>query len=162
MTFNFVSSEVREPREETLPEKVIFTWPALSLRRNATETLVTRKPLSLGPSFGRQTSCCPFCTVSFRLPVFAVMPKTAGCSSVRVSAASLDLLVVCARTGNAMQVDSPMTAARRVTLMVIPIAPKRVADGDRPALPSDAGKVKLHSSFLAGKRSTAQTSGGSD
>src|SRR5262249_17030934 len=32
----------------------------------------------------------------------------------------LGRLCACARTGNAMQVESPMTAARRVTLMVIP------------------------------------------
>ena len=48
------------------------------------------------------------------------MSKTAGCSSVTESAASLGLLVVCARTGTAMQVESPTSAARRVTLIVIP------------------------------------------
>ena len=107
--------------------KVIFTWPPLSLRRNATEILVIRKPPSLGPPFGRQTSCCPFCTVSFRLPVFAAISNTAGCSSVANPSASLGRLGVCARTGNAMQVENPMSAARRVTLMVIPVAPKRLA-----------------------------------
>src|SRR5262249_40396379 len=104
-----------------------FHLPPLSLRRNAIEILLTRKAPSLGPPFGRQTSCCPFCTVSFRLPVFAAMSKTAGCSSVTESAASLGPLVVCARTGTAMQVESPTSAARRVTLIVIPVAPKRLA-----------------------------------
>jgi hypothetical protein len=78
------------------------------------------------PPFGRHTSCCPFCTVSFRLPVFGAMSKTAGCSSVTESAVSLGLLVVCARTGAATQVESPMSAARRVTLIVIPVAPERL------------------------------------
>src|SRR5262249_41549179 len=47
--------------------------------------------------------------------------------SVTESAASLGLLVVCARTGAATQVESPTSAARRVTLIVIPVAPKRMA-----------------------------------
>jgi hypothetical protein len=39
----------------------------------------------------------------------------------------LDLLGACARSGDATQVESPTRAARRVRLIVIPIAPKHLA-----------------------------------
>ena len=91
------------------------------------------------------------------------MSKTAGCSSVTESAASLGLLVVCARTGTAMQVESPTSAARRVTLIVIPGCSKAPGEMSVNARSQNAArKTKLHSSFLAGKRPTALTSGADD
>src|SRR5262249_45609437 len=48
-----------------------------------------------------------------------------------------------------------MSAVRRVTLMAIfQLLPSVWRDVDRPTLPRRRLKVKLHSSFLAGKRST--------
>ena len=95
--------------------------------------------------------------------MFAAISKVAGCSSVANPSASLGRVGVCARTGNAIQVESPTTAARRVTLMVISgcsKAPGEMAIDLR--YQNDACKVKVPSSFVAGKRSTAQTSRGSD
>src|SRR5258708_10319988 len=73
-------------------------------------------------------SCCPFCTVSFRVPEVGVMSKTAGASSETDSAASgVELLgeFVCARTRDATKLDSPMSAVRRVRLVVISRFPQR-------------------------------------
>jgi len=68
---------------------------------------------SFGLSLGCQTSCCSFFTLSFKLPVLGEMSKVAGRSSVTNSPSLVRF--VCALAGKAAQVESPISAARRVT-----------------------------------------------
>src|SRR6266446_7151134 len=93
-------------------------------------------------------SCCPFCTVSFRVPVIGVISKMADCSSDTDSTASgVGSLVGvgCARTGNATKVESPMSAVRRVRLILMsgfPAAPRTYSIDQRSQ--NDPMMEKLH------------------
>src|SRR5215468_9575952 len=80
MTWSFGSLSGRQPKADTCPAKVIFTSVGASLRRNATDMSVSANRRSFGLRRARQTSCCPFCAVSFRAPVTGVTSNTTDCS----------------------------------------------------------------------------------
>ena len=78
------------------------------------------------------------------------MSKVAGRSSVTNSPSLVRF--VCARAGTTTQVESPITAARRVMLMGIAILQSPPSEAPTAAVQKSLFKVNLHSSSLAGKR----------